>query len=388
MRINYKHLFWLVALVILSNVAHGQDREVKYFAKFLGIISPFLGYEGRGELTESKAQEMNHYRFIYEDEKLAEIKYFNRSLPGENSYFGTHHVQYRYSKNKLVKSYFNAEGEKASLWRHYYGEGEIHQEQFETNGDVTTLSFFDKKGERINVGGCYKYQCKQLGDNKFFQQQFNASGEPEVLTNYFPLESTIITKDANGHLHKIINVDAETMEVQNHPKVGYSEVIFNFNDYGSELSWEFRNVDGDLVDRIKEEIDPGYSKWVNEFAWYDESLGHFSLMKKKLYSSDNQLVADEKGVYVLEYTFDEAGDFVGQRFLDHNGRLMMHPDNEIARFEIVRDDSGRKLEERMYDETGELRKEGVAIRKFQYNDKSKLIEVIQYNHQLMPIDES
>jgi len=366
--------------------------EVRYFSKIAGVISPMLEFNLRGEISKLQSKNMRHYKVSYDEKgRVKSIKFFHRQWPSNGAYYYAHEVRYQYQENQKIRAYYNTKGEPMGMWRHYYRGGEIHKELYDTANGITTLSIFNTKGEQIEVGtGTYHFKSKHLNDKAFIQWQFKKDGTPNVIFDYLPFEVSMITKNEHGFLYQIIALDSKSDSASSlkrimHPKAGFSEMRLNFDVNGNENGWDFRDVEGKLVDRPADGSDPGYATWKYKFDWKDERLGLFKGFDEFYFDKNNKPVCKTNGICRTRYDVDEFGNFTNLSTYDKDNKLFVNPDSKYAKFNYSYNDYGRRVKEEYFDESGELRKEGTAVVTIEYDDWQGAGKTSEFDYQMKPI---
>jgi hypothetical protein len=302
--------FGLVSCIQQNSETNGRT---ECYSKIVGIISPNLEYQGRGRLSEGDAKLVNHYRFNYDTKgRISTIEYFENNLPNDNSYYGTHQVVYTFLEDQLIRSYFNADGKKTALYRHYYLGDNIHKEKFQLDNfqNKTSMILMDSMDNQIESGiGSYRFEFTKIDDKNFIQQQFKKDGSPNVLTPYFPFNQAQIKTGKNNYLHTITNVDSVGNPTLN-GQAGYAKIIFDFDDYGNELGWSFHDTSGSLSNR-KDcfDMDYGFAKVAYEFNWVNQKLGLHNGFQEMYFDDDKKPVENNKGIHSIRYEYDENGNF-------------------------------------------------------------------------------
>lgn len=350
-------LIFLAATCFFSNetLAGAEQNTTRYYTKIVGIISPFIDYTLRGQVTQEQAVTLSHYKVSYDNrDRITEISYFRANIPSEDSYFYAHKVLYVYEDSAISRKYYNKDGEPVSMNRHYYSGGEIHVERFNQTSRGVTLHFFDKSGKAVSTGlNAFKFVMEQVKDG-FIQTQYAADGSPVVLTNYFPFEKSLITVDDNGHLESIYNLHPKTGIIENHQIAQFSRVSFSFDRFGNELGWRFLNVNEELVDRPADIIDPGYARWEYTFDWEDKSQGRYSNFEIVLVDKQGDVFCNSSGVCKMKYEYNLFGEFVGQSFYNSEGDLISDSESGFAKLTIMRDSLGKIKERRYQSASGDL----------------------------------
>ncbi len=295
-----------------NNLIEQESKKhiTKYYSNLAGIISPNLKYLGRGEISQEEAKTLKHYQFIYDGDRLLKIQYFDKSQPNNNSYYGTHEVRYNYLDDKLIRSYYNAEGKMSTTYRHYYLGIAIHQEVFELdkNNNKISLVLKDSLNNQIESGiGSYSFKFEKIDDNTFLQRQFKKDGSPNVLTPYFPFYNSKISTTKKGLLYSITNVDTEGNLTMNE-EAGYASIVFDFDEYGNELGWSFKDTSNNLSNRKNYlNMDYGFAKVVYKFNWEKKSLGLHTGFEEAYFDEENKPTENDKGIHLINYEFDKNG---------------------------------------------------------------------------------
>lgn len=367
---------FLYCFLSLNSVASTTD-NTRYFTKIVGIISPFLDYKLTGEISKERAPTLNHYEVNFDsDKRIQTISYFHGEYPSNNSYFYAHEVQYEYKKSVTARRYFDINSKPKSMWRHYYLGGEIHMEKFSHVGNSIELELFDKKGVSVTTGlKANKFIKKPTKNGAFIQTQFDVEDNPVVLTNYFPFEKSLITIDKNEHLYEIINLNPESEEVENNAIAKFSHVIFNFDKNGNELGWKFTDTKGELVNRPDTIESPGYAEWTYKFDWYQKNINIAHSFEMSYFDKDGKRFCDSKKICTTRFEKDSFGEYSSQSFHNIDGELITDPELDFARVDIIRDEKGRRIENRYYVANGKLKPIGLAIKKFSYDDEEIEIAV-------------
>jgi hypothetical protein len=299
-----------------------RNNQTKYYTNLAGIISPNLEYMGRGEISAEEAKTLKHYKFIYEGNRVLKIQYFDKEQPSDNSYYGSHEVRYDYLDNKLIRSYYNVNGNKATTYRHYYLGDNIHREVFEIDKKNNKISLIlkDSLNNQIESGlGSYVFKFEKFDERTFIQTQFKKDGNPNILTTYFPFYKAKISTGKRGFLRSITNVDAEGNLTMNE-EAGYASIVFDFDDYGNELGWSFRDTSNNLSNRKKHlDMDHGFAKVVYNFNWENKKLGLHKGFEETYFDKENKPIENDKGIYHIKYIYDENGNYLGLKRFNLDG---------------------------------------------------------------------
>jgi hypothetical protein len=344
-----------LSIGIISCQKEQQTSKYHYFSKLTGIISPFLEYKPRGEYTDS-INRTNYYKVEYDREsRLSTIAYYKDGLPSNDSYFYAHRVKYDYIAQSKVRTYYNTEGKKSTMWRHYYLGDNIHKEVFELddNSRPIVLKLYDSLGQRISNGlDIYEYHVEYINDSSFIQKQFDSHEKRKTLTDYFPFQRAIISTDGYGHLYRISNVDNDN-KIINQDSAGFAEVIFDFDQHGNELAWRFYNEMGELSNRKPyKSLDFGYAQWVYQFDWIDEKMGWYKSFRHQLYNQNSLPVNDNFSVHSTSYKMNKSGNIIAVEYHDKHGNKTNNTNTGYHRLEINYDESGNRISQIKFDSDG------------------------------------
>ena len=371
---------FLLVIVIAPSVLAASDspsQAVRYYAKLAGVISPMLEYTPRGEVTAQRAKTLNHYQVTYNQQgRIAEIRYFQGENRSNSSYFGTHKVTYHYGKDQHSRSYFDVNVSPSAMSRHYYQGGDVHKKRYTYSGNTRLLKIYNRKEERIAVGtGSYEFSAENIDASRFVQRQFKIDGSANVIFDYLPFEVAIITKDANGHLYQIINIDASSLKRAVNSKAGFAEMRLEFDEHGNELGWDFRDEHGNLANRPADLIDGGYAKWQYQFNWINRELGLYHSFTESYQKADGSVYCKTGGVCSVVTYRDQWGNFTGWEYLDKHGKLINNPDDGFAKLVIERDNLGYRQATKYLNADGKLRSPGVAEQRYKRGKDGEEIEI-------------
>ena len=335
-----------------------EKSRVKYFTKLTGIVSPYMAYRPRGEVTLEWVKTMPHYKVSYNLQgQIDEIRYFKYGKSNNDSYFGTHRVKYTRTADSLVRHYFDAQGNKAHMERHYYGGGAIHQEVFllDAVGHKKELHLKDSLGQRTATGfGTYRFLWKAQNTNTFIQEQYKKEGGRNILTDYFPFYKAKIELDKKGHLYRITNLDTVSNKPIQNENSGYAKVVFNFDAHGNEGGWSFHNLKGELVVRKQAQgMEFGYAKVRYDFDWEDQALGWSRSFSMNFLDADQHPVRNNEGIHSTWFEFDAHDNLTGLAYFDELEIAIMHPIGGYHKLKITYGEEGTQTEVTRFDANGE-----------------------------------
>lgn len=392
----------LLVIVPLFMTLTGQstlaDDSVRYFTKFVGVISPLLEFSLSGEVTAEEASNHNHYVVKYDDEgRYASIKYFKTSGPSTDAYYNAHEVRYTFEQNRRLREYFDTDGKPMAMSRHYYRSANVQKEEYNLDGDVTRLHLYGVDGERVEAGtGTYVFEGQTLEGRGLIQRLYRKDGTPGIIFNYLPFEVSLLTLNRYGFIRQILNYDEETGQVVMNNRAGFAEMRIEFDQFGNELGWSFRDPQGGLVNRLDYDggmlngtstmLDGGYARHVYEFDWTNRQLGQYLGYTMRFISANGSPICKQQNTVCAErYEFDEKENFVLAEKFGRGGEYVFDPSAGFARFEVDYDKLGRRTESRVFGADGKLRQTGVAKRTFSYSEDGTQ-SAQSYDHEGNPVE--
>ncbi|WP_298753861.1 hypothetical protein [uncultured Psychroserpens sp.] len=345
----------LFGICLLNCVEQKVPPKVKYYAKIVGIVSPFMDYNLQGDLKGDTLNVVNYYRVEYDnDSQVSNIAFYKMGKKSEDSYFGTHRVVYHYEKGKLLRQYFNANGFKSNMSRHYYGGGDIHIEEFDLDpsDNKKRLVFKDSTMKRVETGlATYEYVWSVISNDKFIQNQYKKNGVRNYLTAYFPFYKSEITVDHRGYLYSISNIDTLTNTLAIHESAGYAKVLFDFDDYGNEKGWRFYNVEGKLSNRKSFlNMEHGYAQCLYDFSYRNQRLGFLRAFSMRLYDANNQPVNSNLNIHKTHFTINDNDDINAIEYFDASLNKQLHPEFNYHKITIDYQNNGEAPVVKTYDD--------------------------------------
>lgn len=332
-------LLLLFSLVCFATQTQARDKtHLTFYAGMSGVMSPFLEYHPVLPITAEEAKTIPHYRVTRDPKgRLQEIAWFNKDKPESRSYFLTHKVSYEYrDDNTYSRRYFDINGQPASMWRHYYKGGDIHEERYFGTPDVREVKLFNERGERVESGmGAHHFVAKKIDNRRFLQHQFSLAGLSALFRQSMPFIHTLISVDLNGYLDKVINVEPETLTPLMHPVSGFAAMKVYFAENGLELGWGYLNEKGSLVNLpMTDPNEPGAAYTLYFKQWRNERLNQWQTVYGRYYDKTGGVIADKQGVYLLQMEKDELNRMTSISYYGRDGELVMVESEGFARKEF------------------------------------------------------
>ncbi len=338
-RIVYLLIAFTALIMSCSPKKQDKDPDVKYYRHLQFSETPYDRFQGIYPLTAEEAEEINHYRFEYNDNgQLVEVSYRRGNELLSYSSMGASRIGIEYAPGQEIYTYYDEnENPKKNrgVWKAVYSTDE--------NGNRTGLSFTDSTGTKIeNRNNIAYYTWKVLPDGMVQEKRYNLNDEETVMNPFCPFYELRFSYDNNGYPVKMANYMGDTLydcTVENCGDVGVSYFQFENNDKGaithfsvhnsvgqlSNLYWgwaKFENKlddNGYVVEKVSydqdDELLGGKSVPVNSFI-YDE---HGAVVERKFLDGDGNLLENDNGAAIIRYSYDAVGNPVDTTYLSASG---------------------------------------------------------------------
>jgi len=337
----------LVIAIQSCNQSTGTDQVktgVEYFRSLQFSETPFDIERGLHQLNDDEAATINNYRFTYNDMgRLASVE-FGRGdeLLSYGSLGGAARIEYTYTENKQIKSFFSKDGEQIS-------SGGVYNAVYTLNEDGlrTELMFLDENGEAVeNRNNIHRYEWNTLENGMVRELRYNLADEETVMNPFCPFYELRFEYDDNGYVVAMMNYQADTLyncTAENCGDIGVSYFEFTNNEEGDLLSFSVHNTVGQLSNL--------YWGWAKRINKVDDN-GY--LIERAVFDQDDEYLSG-KNVPVTQYSYDEHGAMAEIKNLDKDRNLINSPDNGVAVTRFIYDEKGNR--------TGSIRldKDGIEI---------------------------
>lgn len=363
----------------------------KYYLKLTGIISPYLNYKPRLEISSKTAKKTPHYKVIYDfKNRITRISYHKKRFLNNGSYFGSAEVHIDYLDNQIIRKYFDHNGKPSAIERHWYGRGDskIHKEVFQLNdlGQRVGLVFFDSTDNPVETAfGTFSFEWKTLPDGSFIQKALKKNGEINIFMDYFDFLVTRISLDKNGNVDIVENLGALGNELVNSVKKKAAYVDFEFDMYGNEVSYAFFDKDHKLVNRSdtgtfsygyakvlyirkkpKNGINDGFKTYfydhheqpVNTSDGYGKQIdyiknGYYQGTEYYLING-RKVIPSTIGYFKSKVSYNKYGNATGISYFDRNLKLMNNLLSGIAKTVYIYDQNRNRIKVENFDKDGKL----------------------------------
>lgn len=345
-----------IGFLLIGVLACGLNSEIerKYYANLVGVVSPYLEYTPQGEITRKQADSLGrYYIFSYKNNKLYQIRFFKRNRPSDQSYFRTHSVRYEYKKNSVRRSYYDKDENRTTMWRHYYGGGDIHEEKYTLDkfGKKNSLVLKDTSGNQISNGeGVYRYNWVHLSDTRIIQTHVDSLGQLSYYRKDIPFKRLILEINDLGYSRSLTRINADKIP-ENHPSEGYAKLELLFDNFGNETGWVHKDKDSKLVNLPNEF---GHSKWLYKKQYSNQKWGIVRSFMENYYDKDGLRVQNDDGIHQVQYVFNKYGDISEMKYYNANLERQMHRTNGFFRAEVQYDSIGNRRSVLKYDVSGKL----------------------------------
>lgn len=349
-----KNLIIPCITVILFGCNSINDPNTKYYANLTGVVSPYLEYTPQGEITKQEADSIGHYyAFTFKENRLAEVCFFKRNQPSMQSYFRAHRVKYAYKSGQLTRSYFDENGNKSIMWRHYYQGGDIHQEVFglDSENRKSNLILKDSLGNQISSGdGVYEYFWKPLTSKRIIQTHVDSLGQPTVFRTDIPFERLLLEIDQRGYSSSVTRINTSD-QPENHPTSGYATLKLYFDEFGNETGWSHLD---DQMQKVNLPNEFGHAQWLYDKQYRNQKLGLLESFTERYYDKDGNNVQNEDSIHQVRYTINAAGDLSSLEYYNMLLEKQMHVSNGFFRAEVIYDSLGNRVSVHKYNINNEL----------------------------------
>lgn len=321
-----------------------ETANVRHYRNLLFTESPWDSIKGAREISPKEAETINNYKFTYDDSgRLLQVEYCRGDSLLGYSGLGVAKVTFTYEGNKEIRHYFNSENEPVTT------SGKVFSAVYELDntGFRTGLKFYDKDGNPVENGnkiGYYTWSKTILGMVK--ENRYRLTGEETVMSEFCPFYELRFSYNDKGYVTRMANYDKDSLyncTAENCGNIGVSYFQFDRNDKGDVLQFSVHSTTGQLSNL--------YWGWAKNIQKFDDN-GY--MIERVQYDQDNELLGG-KMVPVTQYTYDEHGAVIEEKYLDANGRPM---DNNA----------------------------GIAVRKYEYNDYGRRTATISYDANMQKVE--
>ncbi len=318
-----------------------MESGVKYFRFLQFSETPFDIEKGTHSLTAKEAQEINNYKFTYDESgHLASIEFCRGDeILSYGSMGRVSRIVYTYNGDKQVKHFFNKDNEQIESSGVYSAEYTLDEEDFRTS-----LKFFDMEGNPVeNSNKINRYTWSKMENSFIKELRYNLAGEETIMNTFCPFYELRFEYDEQGYVTKMMNYEADTLyncTVENCGDIGVSFFDFKNNEHGDLLSFSVHNTVGQLSNLYW-----GWAKRLNKV----DDMGY--LIERAVFDQDDEYLSG-KNVPVTQYAYDEHGALVEIKSLDKDRNLINNPNNGVAITEYKYDEKGNRIETLKFDIDG------------------------------------
>ncbi len=335
-------LLGVFALLIGSCVQQGtQDSEfesVQHFRHLMFTESPWDPIQGTHKISAEEAKTTTNYKFSYDDEKrLISVEHCRDTNLMEHSRLGAAKVVISYEDNKEIRHYFNIDNEPITV------AGNVFKSVYEMDesGFRTGLRFYNEEGDSIenrNKIGYYTWSKTPVGMIK--ENRYTLAGEETILNEFCPFYELRFEYDENGRIKRMANYEKDALydcTAENCGNIGVSYFDFVLDENGGLLQFSVHSTTGQLSNL--------YWGWAKFSHILDEN-GY--VIERAMYDQDDEFVGG-KMIPITQYSYDESGSLLEEKFLDANRQLMNNPNDTVAVKQYKYDDLGYRKETLLFD---------------------------------------
>jgi len=348
---NRKSLLLIVTLMIMGlgfiscNSTQNQaesDENVEHYRHILFSETVFDDIRGTHPITVDEANEINNYKFTYDDEgRLTSIEFVRGDELLGYSSTGAAKTVIEYVDNQEIRHFFDKNNQPTlnrGVYKYVFDLNE--------NNMRTGLKFYDKEGNPVeNDNKIAYYKWDKLKDSLIREKRFNLNDEETVLNEFCPFYELRFSYDETGYVKRMANYQADTLyncTVENCGDVGVSYFLFDINEKGDLLEFSVHNTVGQYSNLYW-----GWARFVNK---YDENG---NVIESAYYDQDNEYLAG-KTIPVRQYKYDEHGAVTEVHLMDKERNLKNHPSAGFAVIKYEYQENGQPTDTLRYDKNMEL----------------------------------
>jgi len=316
--------------LISCNQPAEQNSEVSvaYFRHMLFSETPYDALKGTYPLTSDEAQNINHYRFTYnEDGSLKSVAYMRADELLGYSSLGAAKIVITYENGTEIQHFFNKDGEPQEL-------GGVFSRVYELDddGNRVGLSFYDQDGNLVeNRNNIAYYVWNVMDDGMVQEKRYNLKDEETVMNPFCPFYELRFSYDENGYAVRMANYMGDTLydcTVENCGDVGVSYFSFENNEHGGLQQFSVHNTVGQLSNLYW-----GWAKFKNTLDEYG------NIIESVYFDQDDEYLAGNN-LPVNQYVYDEHGAVIERRYLNADKEVTEHPNSGIAILKYAYDKHG------------------------------------------------
>jgi len=404
----------LPLLFLLFGAVYGVfgQSTTQYFRHIKFTETPLSPFEGIYPLKEADTKDLRHFRFFYDEEgRLTEVAYYFGEKPFfprggmENFFFYAPSIKFEYAENKVIKRYFNEQGQPVPAYRAFWQEEVLY-----ANGRPISLIYQDKEGKPVqNHWGIQQYNWEYLSPQQVVETRLNSKGEQVSIRPNLEFVTTLLDFRENGNLQSFTNVDADHNPLNNNTGVAQDRI--QYDDRGNFVGWQLNNQDGQKIIGNPGLISGGIRK-------VDQNG---NLIQTAYIDPEGKVMANKWGIAYSNQAFDDHGNMTLVEFRNEQGELIVNPNYGLAKLKsqyegilltrqvfydandtpFIAPMHGTACEERIYD-NGRLSKvffkdadgnlmnnqnqKGAAILEFVFNPETGRRKVVRYDKDGKPIE--
>jgi hypothetical protein len=328
------------AILVLISFSCGRSGEndtkltgTHHYRGLLFSETPWDLERGTREISAEQAEDINNYRFTYDDEgRLMSVEYVRGDeLLTYGSLGGAAKITYEYTDNKQIKRWFSKEGGQIEWSGVYTAEYTLGE-----NGVRTGLKFFGKEGQPVeNRNRIHSWVWEVLPDGMVRELRYNLAGEETVMNDNCPFYELRFTYDENGYVTRMANYMGDTLyncTAENCGDIGVSYFLFVPGEHGELLSFSVFNVFGQMSNL--------YSGWSRRESKYDDN-GY--VLETAVFDQDNEYVGG-RSVPVTQNSYDSHGALTETKNMDKDRNVINHPVSGVAVTQYKYDEKGNRSE--------------------------------------------
>lgn len=374
-----KRIFLLIGVSLMLSCTTKKTTEtsmiaptVYYYSTVAFVETPLTYIKGSIPLTKEEALERNHYRFTYDQwHRLVSVAFYNGFTPRNpnhtaNLFTLAHRMEFTYTSSTEKISFYNTKGQQINV----LGDCKEFIYSLDDKGFRSSLEFLNDEGQKVeNDWGIFKYQWTYLADGSIIEDRFNKVGESVAIRPGFEFYRLRLNFNTLEHIALMQNIDQYGNLIEN--SSGASQDRITTNSHGNFLQWEVLDNNSALEKGNGPNVAIGIQKF-NEYG-YEVALEHRD--------ENNAPIYNNYGICKSETKFDSFGNMIERRFFDEDSKPSCHKLAGYHKLKIQWDPSGnRRNMLSYYDVNGtpiEHKARGYHKMSYSYNSDN-LLQQISY----------
>ena len=297
-------VFVLSAGLFSCKTSSKDNGNVKFFRHLQFSETQYDRMMGTHPITAKEAENVNHYRFTYNDKgQVTEVAYMRGNNLLGYSQLGGAKVVIDYTDSTETLHYFDKDGKPLQS----DGAAALVY-KLDNNGKRIGLSFIDNSGKKIlNRDSVLYFVWKILPDGMVQERRYDINNKETIRSKFCPFYELRFSYDDKGRCTRLANYQGDTLyscTAENCGEIGVSYFKFKSNEAGDLENFSVFNAKG-----IPSNLYWGWSSFNNKF---DENG---NLVRSDYYDQDGEPLSGKTNP-TTTYTYDEHGAVTEVHYFD------------------------------------------------------------------------